>query len=104
MRKRIEKRGYRPRLFVNIFNKQRSKTDSTNQQKNAHLKSWNLMPKGFQNGTQIDATSHRKSMPKPVTKKIRKSIKNIVSLNGINIEFNYKTIVFDGWQGCMCER
>ena len=57
-------------------------------QKNYHQKTLNLMQKGSQNGTKIDAKSHRKSMPKLVTKKIRKIIKNHVSLNGKNIEIH----------------
>ena len=43
-------------------------------------------------------------MPKLVTKKIRKIIKNHVSLNCKNIEIHNKTGVLDGLEGCMCER
>ena len=40
------------------------------------------MPKGSQNGAEIDATTHRKSMPKRVAKKMMKTIKHHVSPNG----------------------
>ena len=44
--------------------------------------------KGCQNGIKIDAKTHQKSMPKLVTKKIMKVIKNNVSLNGKIIEIH----------------
>ena len=40
------------------------------------------MPKGYQNGTQLDAKTHQKSMPKLVANKVKKIIKIYVSLNG----------------------
>ena len=88
--KGIEKGGCRPRKQINCWTPFWSKTDSKIHQKNDHPKTWNLMPKGFQKGTGIDAKTHRKSMPKLVTKKIRKIIKNHVSLNGKNIEIHCK--------------
>jgi hypothetical protein len=48
------------------------------------------MPKGSQNGVKIDAKTHQKSMPKLVTTRIRKIIKNHVSLKGKIIEFHCK--------------
>ena len=48
------------------------------------------MPKGSQKGTQIDANTDQKSMPKLVTKKIRKIINNHVFLNG-KMKFIAKT-------------
>ena len=63
-------------------------------QKNAQPKTLNLMPKGSQNGAKIDAQTHRKSMPKLVMEKIRKNIKNHVSLNGKNIEIHWKSKCF----------
>ena len=62
------------------------------------------MTKGFQNGAKIDAKTDKKSMPKLVSKKIRKIMKNHVSLKGKIIEIHWKTMVFDGLEGCMCER
>ena len=59
-------------------------------QKNDHQKTWNLIPKGFQNGAKIDAKTHQKSMPKLVTKKIMEIIKNHVSLNCKIIEIQIK--------------
>ena len=38
------------------------------------------MLEGSQNGAKIDATTHQKSMPKLVTKKIMKIIKDNISL------------------------
>ena len=46
--------------------------------------------KGFQNGAKIDAKMHQKSMPKLVSKKIRKIRKIHVSLNGKIIETHQK--------------
>ena len=71
-----------------------SKIGSTNNQKNDHPKTWLLMPKGCQNGAEFDATSHQKSMPKLVTKKIMKLIKRHVSLNGKIIKFQCKNNCF----------
>ena len=48
------------------------------------------MKQPLKKGTKIDAKSHQKSMPKLVTKKIRKVIQNHVSLNGKIIEFHCK--------------
>ena len=62
------------------------------------------MPKGFQNGAKIDANTHQKSMPKVVKKRIRKIIKNKVSLKGKIIAIHWKNNFFDGLEGCMCER
>ena len=62
------------------------------------------MPKGFQNGSKIDTKTHQESMPKLVTKKIGKIIKNHVSLNGKIIGIHCKTNIFDGLEGCMCAR
>ena len=62
------------------------------------------MPKGFQNGANIDAKTHQKSMQTLVTKKIRKILKNYVSLNGKNIEIHCKSNWFYDLEGCMCER
>ena len=67
---------------------------SQNHKKNDHPKTWNLMPKGCQNGTKIDAQTHQNSMPKLVTKKVMKIIKNHVSLNGKIIEFHCKNKCF----------
>jgi hypothetical protein len=52
------------------------------------------MTKGFQNGTKIDAKTDKKSMPKLVSKKIRKIMKNHVSLKGKIIEIHWKNNVF----------
>ena len=42
--------------------------------KNDHPKTWNLMPKEFQNGANIDAKTHKDSMQKLVTENIIKII------------------------------
>ena len=61
--------------------------------------------KGSQNGAKINTKSHQKSMPKMITEKIRKIIKNHVSLNGVKTwKFIVKTNAFDSLVGCMCER
>ena len=61
------------------------------------------MPKGFQHEGKIDAKTHQKTMPKLVTKRIRKIIKNHVSLKGKIIEIHWENNVFDALEGCMCE-
>ena len=63
-----------------------------------------IITKGSQDGAEIDAKTHQKSMPKLVSKKIKKTIKNHISLNGEIIEFIGKTMVFDDLEGCICER
>jgi hypothetical protein len=45
-------------------------------------KTWKIKPKGFQNGAEIDAETHQKSMPKQVSKKITKITKIHVFLKG----------------------
>ena len=62
------------------------------------------MPKWFQHGANIDTKTHQQSMPKLVTERISKIIKNHVSLNGKIIEIHYKNFCFNGLEGCMCER
>ena len=49
-----------------------------------------IIAKGSQNGTQIDAKTHQKSMPEKVLKKIRTIIKNHVSLQSEIIESHWK--------------
>ena len=58
------------------------------------------MREGSQNGAPIDANTHQKSMPKVVTKRIMKIIKNHISLDGKIIGIHYKTNVFHGLEGC----
>jgi len=53
-----------------------------------------IIAKGSQNGTEIDAKTHQKSMPKLVSKKIREIIKNHVSLKGKIIEIHLKNKCF----------
>ena len=55
-----------------------------NKKKNAN-NNWNFMFKGCQNGAEIDATNHQKSMPKHVSKKIIEIIKNHVFLKCTNM-------------------
>ena len=52
------------------------------------------MPKGSQNGAEIDAQTHQQSMPKLVTEKIMEIINNHVSLNGKFIEIHCKNKCF----------
>ena len=54
------------------FDQQPTKIQSPNHQNQP--KTWNLIPEGYQNGSQINAKSHQKSMPKLVAKKIKKVI------------------------------
>jgi hypothetical protein len=49
-----------------------------------------IITKGSQNGAEIDAKTHQKSMPELVSKKIRKIIKNHVSLKSEIIEIHWK--------------
>ena len=77
-----------------IFDESDEKTIQQIINKNDHPKTWNLMPKGFQNGTKNDANTHQKSMPTRVAKKIMKIIKNNVSLNGKSIEIRCKNQCF----------
>ena len=62
-----------------------------------------IIAKGSQNGTEIDAKTHQKSMPELVSKKIKEIIKNHVSLKSA-LKFIGKKMVFDDLEGCMCER
>jgi len=55
---------------------------SKNHPKNRSRKNMEFIEKGSQNEAEIDAETHRKSMPKPVSKKIRKIMKNHVFLKG----------------------
>ena len=48
------------------------------------------MKQPLKKGAQINAKTHQKSMPKLVTKRIRKFIKNHVSLKGKIIEIHLK--------------
>jgi hypothetical protein len=54
----------------------------------------NKIVKGSQNGTEIDAKTHQKSIPELVSKKIREIIKNHVSLKSEIIEIHWKNNVF----------
>ena len=49
-----------------------------------------IIAKGSQNGAEIDAKTHQKSMPELVSKKIREIIKNHVSLKSEIIENHWK--------------
>ena len=66
-----------------------------------HMK---LTPKGYQNEVGIDAKTHQQSMPKQVSKKIMKIIKNHVSLKGDIIQIHCKNNGFEGLAGCARER
>ena len=63
-----------------------------------------IIAKGSQNGAEIDAKTHQKSMPELVSKKIREIIKNHVSLKSEIIEIHWKTIVFEDLECWVCER
>ena len=63
-----------------------------------------LTPTGSQNGVEIDAKTHQQSMPKQVSKKIMKIIKNHVSLKGKIIQIHCKNNGFEGLAGCARER
>ena len=63
-----------------------------------------LISKGVQNGAEIDAKTHQQSMPKQVSKKIMKIIKNHVSLKGKIIQIHCKNNGFEGLAGCARER
>ena len=52
------------------------------------------MKKPFKKGTQINTKTHQKAVPKLVTKRIRKIIKNHVSLKSKIIEIHWKTMGF----------
>ena len=49
-----------------------------------------IITKGCQNGAEIDAKTHQKSMPELVSKKIREIIQNHVSLKSEIIEIHWK--------------
>ena len=63
-----------------------------------------LTPKGSQNEAEIDARTHQQAMPKLVTKKIMKIIKNHVSLRRKIIQIHCKNNGFEGLAGCARER
>ena len=50
-----------------------------------------FIEKGSQNGAEIDAETHQKSMPKQVSKKIRKIMEIHVFLKGSNLDFERRT-------------
>ena len=52
------------------------------------LKNMEIIAKGSQNGPEIDAKTHQKSMPELVSKKIREIIKKHVSLKSETIEIH----------------
>ena len=53
-----------------------------------------MIRKGFQKGTEIDAQTHQKSMPKLVSKKLRKIINKYVSLKCKPCKYKVKTMFF----------
>ena len=75
--------------FGNIFTK---KLIKQSMQKTMSKKNMKIIAKGFQNGTEIDAKTHQKSMPELVSKKI--IIKNHVSLKSEIIEIHWKKHCF----------
>ena len=62
------------------------------------------MPKGCQNGTNIDAETHQQSMPKLVTEKSLKLSKNMFFWMVKSFEIIVKTMVFAGFTSCVRER
>ena len=99
MRKVMNKGETRPLSLEPVL----IKNDSKNHKKNDHPKTWDLMPKGSQNGINNDAKTHQQSMPKLVTEKIMKIIKNHVSLKGRIIQSHCKNNGFEGLAGCARE-
>ena len=61
------------------------------------------MPKGFQHGADIDAKTHQQSMPKQVSEKIMKIIKNHLSMKGQIFQIHCKNNAFGGLAGCAHE-
>ena len=59
---------------------------------------------GSQNGSQNNAKTHQKSLPKIETTKNHEKHQNHVSLNGKIFEIHNKTNVLEVVEGCMCER
>jgi hypothetical protein len=53
-------------------------------------KTWKRKPKRSRNGAEIDAKTHKNSMPELVSEKIKKIIKNHVSLKSEIIEIHWK--------------
>ena len=66
------------------------KSWSKNRCKNRCRKNMKIIIKGSQNGAEIDAKTHQKSMPELVSKKIKEIIKNHVSLKSEIIEIHWK--------------
>ena len=73
-------------------------------QKNDGEKHMKLIPKGSQNGAELNAKTHQQSMPKQVSKKIMRIIKNNASLKGDIIQNHCKNNGFEGLAGCASER
>ena len=96
--------GLQCQVWINfwlIFRpKSRSKIDAKNDIEKKRL----LSKKRHQKGAEIDAKTHQKSMPELVSEKIKKIIKNHVSLKSEIIEIHWKNNCFYGLEGCMCER
>ena len=73
-------------FWYHFLSKSQSKIDA----KKDVEKTWKIIAKGSQNGAEIDAKMHQKSMPELVSKKIREIIKNHVSLKSEIIEIHWK--------------
>ena len=61
-------------------------------------KAWKRIPKGFQNGAEIDAKTHLKAMPKLVSKKLRKIMKIHVFLKRKTMQIHWMGHRF--WRFC----
>ena len=73
-------------------------------QKTRTPKTLNLIPKGCQDGAQIDANIHQKSMPTLVKRRKHENHKNHVSLNENFIQNHCKNNCLKGLAGCACKR
>ena len=76
------KGGARALSFGAILVQNPSKMPSKIHFKINREKTWKMKPKGCQNAAEIDVKTHQKSMPKQVSKKIRKIMKFHVFLKG----------------------
>ena len=89
-RKRLEKCPTGFNLLAPFWEPFPLKIPSKIHQKIDSEKTLKIIAKGSQNGAEIDAKTHQKSMPELVSKKIREIIKNHVSLKSEIIENHLK--------------
>ena len=84
-----------------LFDQKSIKIQSNKPSKQRLRKNMILISKGYRNGAELDATTNQNPMPKQVTNKIVKVIKNLVDLICKTMKLIIKAIVLEGCAGCV---